>query len=207
MNLQDIVHATLFDVHHGTKEDFVIDCFKKYKVEEPALFLPMRVSANPWWVLWYMAEHDVDRLKANAAINVRCKELAADPKALHWLRRHCQQRLALRNRIERQYQEMKEGGSGMQLDVMVENALEERIDKNADVEIETVFPAHLVSRHKFELTERHGDKGVIVKVIPDDQIPKDRNGKIADITLHDYPSSPFRRPEGDNWLNNIPGKK
>jgi DNA-directed RNA polymerase, beta subunit/140 kD subunit len=207
MNLQDIVNATLLGTFQGNREEFALDCFKKYEVEEPALFLKKHVSVNQWWVLWYMAKNDVDRFKAAMAIMPRCKELAADPKAFHWLRRHCQQRLALRNRIKRQYQALKEGGSGIPLDDMVENALGERMTKKDNFETEIIFQADLVPKHRFKLTDMHGGKGVIVKVIPNDQLPKDRNGKVADITLHDYPSSPFRRPEGDSWISNLPRKK
>lgn len=102
----------------------------------------------------------------------------------------------------------------------------ERLEEWAE---ETIFPADLVPKHHFKLTDRNGDmgvipsdmtynpkfsitdqhggRGVVVKVIPDDQIPKENDGNVADIVIIDYSSSPFRRPDFGNWLNNLPRKK
>lgn len=67
--------------------------------------------------------------------------------------------------------------------------------------------ALLNSKYPYKLTDMHGGKGVICEVWPEDQMPKTLDGKLPDIMIHDYPVSPFRRPDSDNWLNRIPRDK
>lgn len=39
------------------------------------------------------------------------------------------------------------------------------------------------TEHKFKMTDQPGDKGVVVKVMPDEEIPKDENGNNAEIIV------------------------
>lgn len=43
-------------------------------------------------------------------------------------------------------------------------------------------------QHKFKLTDRHGDRGVICTVLPDDQMPLDKEGNRAEIVIFDNPA-------------------
>lgn len=70
-------------------------------------------------------------------------------------------------------------------------------------EEETIFPAGSVPQHKFQLSDNYGDRGVVCKVIPEDQMPKNADGTPADFVRL---QSPFSQPAG-NWLDRLRNKK
>lgn len=44
-----------------------------------------------------------------------------------------------------------------------------------------------VKDRKFKITDQRGGNGVACKVIPDDEMPVDKNGVVADIVIFDTP--------------------
>lgn len=73
-------------------------------------------------------------------------------------------------------------------------------------ELDTPPPQH---KYPFKLTGMHGDRGVICTVIPDDQMPLDKEGNRAEIVINDSPC--FKLPEtltGPRSLwNSLSGKE
>jgi len=64
-------------------------------------------------------------------------------------------------------------------------------------------------KYPYKLTDMHGDRGVICTVIPDDQMPLDKEGNRAEIVINDSPC--FKLPEaltGPRSLwNSLSGKE
>jgi len=80
-----------------------------------------------------------------------------------------------------QQEQMDMRGENLDLDVLDQSCLTSQCltDKGRAALGESKYP--------FKLTDMHGDRGVICKVIPDDQLPLDKEGNRPEIVINDSP--------------------